>query len=214
MQPKRRFPRIVLPIAVGFVAAALLWSGVRRARPREVSDRPGRDPALRRHVHPVRRPGDGGSARDAASRCRSTSSATSARSATRAARRASWSRRPSRRRAGDIVDATQTNVYVMDRRTLQNVADDRAYAFDPSNVVDRSGAYRLNLPFDTSSDSTYDDLQERDRHDLRDARRHDDADHRRGRPAPAQLHRLGDARCPSTTPTWPSSTRSCRCPSR
>jgi hypothetical protein len=59
-------------------------------------------------------------------------------------------------RAGDIVDATQTNVYVMDRRTLQNVADDRAYAFDPSNVVDRSGAYRLNLPFDTSSDSTYD----------------------------------------------------------
>ena len=57
--------------------------------------------------------------------------------------------------AGDLVDATQTNVYVMDRRTLQNVADDRAYAFDPSNVVDRSGAYRLNLPFDTSSDSTY-----------------------------------------------------------
>jgi hypothetical protein len=58
-------------------------------------------------------------------------------------------------RAGDIFNATQTNVYVMDRRTLQNVADDRAYAFDPSNVVDRSGAYRLNLPFDTSSDSTY-----------------------------------------------------------
>jgi hypothetical protein len=58
-------------------------------------------------------------------------------------------------RAGDIVDVTQTNVYVMDRRTLQNVADDRAYAFDPSNVVDRSGAYRLNLPFGTSRDSTY-----------------------------------------------------------
>lgn len=57
--------------------------------------------------------------------------------------------------AGDIFDATQTNVYVMDRRTLQNVADDRAYAFDPSNVVDRSGAYRLNLPFDTSSGSSY-----------------------------------------------------------
>ena len=32
-------------------------------------------------------------------------------------------------KAGDIVAATQTNVYVMDRRTLQNVADDRAYAF-------------------------------------------------------------------------------------
>ena len=59
-------------------------------------------------------------------------------------------------RAGDLVDATQMNVYVMDRRTLANVADARAYAFDPSNVVDRSGAYRLNLPFGTSSASTYD----------------------------------------------------------
>ena len=59
-------------------------------------------------------------------------------------------------RAGDIVDATQTNHYVMDRRTLQNVADQRAYAFDPANVVDRSGSYRLNLPFDTSTTSTYD----------------------------------------------------------
>jgi hypothetical protein len=58
-------------------------------------------------------------------------------------------------RAGDIVDATQTNVYVMDRRTLENVSDDRAYAFDPSNVVDRSGSYRLNLPFHTSSSSTH-----------------------------------------------------------
>ena len=91
--------------------------------------------------------------------------------------------------AGDLVDATQTNVYVMDRRTLQNVADDRAYAFDPSNVVDRSGAYRLNLPFDTSSDATYAIYKNEIAHDLRDAREHDRADHRRGRPAPAQLHR-------------------------
>ena len=58
-------------------------------------------------------------------------------------------------KAGDLIDATQTNVYVMDRRTMQNVADDRAYAFAPSNVVDRSGTYRLNLPFDVSTDSTY-----------------------------------------------------------
>jgi hypothetical protein len=57
--------------------------------------------------------------------------------------------------AGELVDATQTNVYVMDRRTMQNVGDDRAYAFDPANVVDRSGSYRLNLPFNTSGDSTY-----------------------------------------------------------
>ena len=60
------------------------------------------------------------------------------------------------RRAGDLIDLTQRNAYVMDRSTLENVADDRAFAFDESNVVDRSGAYRLNLPFDTSRDETYD----------------------------------------------------------
>lgn len=58
-------------------------------------------------------------------------------------------------RAGSLVNTTQHNVYVMDRTTMKNVADDRAFAFDPSNVVDRSGAYRLNLPFDTSRGSTY-----------------------------------------------------------
>lgn len=59
-------------------------------------------------------------------------------------------------RAGDLVDTTQTNAYVMDRSTLENVADDRAFAFDADNVVDRSGAFRLNLPFGTSRDETYD----------------------------------------------------------
>jgi hypothetical protein len=58
-------------------------------------------------------------------------------------------------RAGDLIDATQKNVYVMDRRTMQNVRDDRAYAFDPADMVDRSDTYRLNLPFHTSSGSTY-----------------------------------------------------------
>ncbi len=58
-------------------------------------------------------------------------------------------------RAGDLIDVTQTNGYVMDRSTLENVADDRAFVFDESNVVDRSGSYRLNLPFDTSRDETY-----------------------------------------------------------
>ena len=57
--------------------------------------------------------------------------------------------------AGSLVNTTQHNVYVMDRTTLKNVADPRAYAFDPYNVVDRSGAYRLNLPFDTDGGSTY-----------------------------------------------------------
>ena len=60
-----------------------------------------------------------------------------------------------RQQAGDLFDVTQTNQYVMDRSTVENVADDRAFAFEPANVVDRSGAYRLNLPFDTSTDETY-----------------------------------------------------------
>jgi hypothetical protein len=46
-------------------------------------------------------------------------------------------------KAGDLVDTTQTNEYVMDRSTLQNVRDERAYSFDAANAVDRSGAYRL-----------------------------------------------------------------------
>jgi Porin PorA len=58
--------------------------------------------------------------------------------------------------AGDLLDVTQTNQYVMDRSSIENVADDRAYAFEPENVVDRSGSYRLNLPFDTSRGETYD----------------------------------------------------------
>src|SRR5262245_11651705 len=58
--------------------------------------------------------------------------------------------------AGDLLDVTQTNQYVMDRSSIENVADDRAYAFDPANVVDRSGSYRLNLPFDTSRGEAYD----------------------------------------------------------
>lgn len=59
-------------------------------------------------------------------------------------------------RAGDLIDITQVNQYVMDRSDIVNVADDRAYAFTPDNVVDRAGRYRLHLPFDTSRDETYD----------------------------------------------------------
>src|SRR5262245_14180955 len=39
--------------------------------------------------------------------------------------------------------------YVMDRKTMENVADDRAWAFNPQNVVDRSPYFRLAFPFDT-----------------------------------------------------------------
>jgi Porin PorA len=38
--------------------------------------------------------------------------------------------------------------YVIDRTTLENVADDRAFAYDEANVTDRSPAYSINLPFD------------------------------------------------------------------
>lgn len=60
-----------------------------------------------------------------------------------------------RQRAGDLVDSTYTNVYVMDRRTLENVDDPRAYAFSPENKVDRSPSYRVHLPFGTEFDGTY-----------------------------------------------------------
>lgn len=59
-------------------------------------------------------------------------------------------------RAGDLLDITQVNQYVMDRSSIENVADERAYAFTPDHGVDRSGRYRLHLPFDTSRDETYD----------------------------------------------------------
>lgn len=58
-------------------------------------------------------------------------------------------------RAGDLLEATHVNQYVMDRSTLENVADERAFAYDPANVVDRSGVYRVNLPFDTAGGQTH-----------------------------------------------------------
>lgn len=58
-------------------------------------------------------------------------------------------------KAGAIIDTTQRNAYVMDRRTNLNLADDRAYDFDPANVVDRAGTYRVNLPFDVTTDGVY-----------------------------------------------------------
>ena len=57
-------------------------------------------------------------------------------------------------KAGQI-DLTQENVYVLDRRSMENVADDRAYAFDETNVADRSGSYRLQLPMDLDESGTY-----------------------------------------------------------
>ena len=47
------------------------------------------------------------------------------------------------------------SVYVLDRKTMENVDDDRAYDFDAANKVNRQGAYYPLLPFDTSTDNTY-----------------------------------------------------------
>ena len=51
--------------------------------------------------------------------------------------------------ATGLFDFTQQHRYVMDRRSMQNVADTRAWAFTLDNVVDRAPDYRLNFPFDT-----------------------------------------------------------------
>jgi hypothetical protein len=57
--------------------------------------------------------------------------------------------------AGGEFSQKQDNQYVMDRRSIKNVESDEAYAFAPSNVVDRSPAYRLNFPLDTNADDDY-----------------------------------------------------------
>jgi hypothetical protein len=41
--------------------------------------------------------------------------------------------------------------YAMNRKTMRNMKDDRAWAFTPSNVVDRAPYFRLAFPFDTPS---------------------------------------------------------------
>jgi Porin PorA len=45
--------------------------------------------------------------------------------------------------------------YVIDRTTLENVEDDRAFAYDEANVTDRSPAFSINLPLD-AGDGPYD----------------------------------------------------------
>ncbi len=49
----------------------------------------------------------------------------------------------------------ETHQYVMDRRSMANRDDPRSFAYDPANVVDRSGTYRVNLPLGTTQDGRY-----------------------------------------------------------
>ncbi len=58
-------------------------------------------------------------------------------------------------KVGEMAQPPQEFVYVLDRKTLENVKDERAYAWVPANVVDREGAYYPFFPFDTSKDETY-----------------------------------------------------------
>lgn len=46
-------------------------------------------------------------------------------------------------------------VYVLDRKTMENVSDPRAYAWSADNQVDRSGSYYPYFTFDTSKDEKY-----------------------------------------------------------
>lgn len=56
---------------------------------------------------------------------------------------------------GGMAQPVQEFVYVLDRKTLENVKDDRAYAWTPDNVVDREGTHYPLFAFDTSKDETY-----------------------------------------------------------
>lgn len=47
---------------------------------------------------------------------------------------------------GDASTVEQVHQYVMDRSTSTNVAEQRAWAFSDTNVLDRSGAYWVALP--------------------------------------------------------------------
>jgi hypothetical protein len=57
-------------------------------------------------------------------------------------------------KGGTVVSTDSENVYAVDRRTLENVADPKAYAWTAANVTDRSGSYRLQLPFHLDGDET------------------------------------------------------------
>jgi Porin PorA len=154
MARRRRFPRIALAFAGGLVVAALLWwaFGVSTLvkYPTDLDVNPRYEGTFSLHVDPT----------TAAPLATPLEQPLTIDRHIRAVGDESGAdtvvvKETIAQKAGNLVDTTQTNVYVMDRKTLENLADDRAYAFDPENVVDRAGAYRLNLPFDTSRDETY-----------------------------------------------------------
>jgi hypothetical protein len=154
MARRRRFPRIALALAGGLVMAVLLWwaFGVPALvkYPTDLDVNPRYEGTFSLHVDPT----------TAAPLATPLEQPLTIDRQIRAVGDESGAdtvvvKETIAQKAGSLVDTTQTNVYVMDRKTLENLADDRAYAFAPANVVDRAGAYRLNLPFDTNRDETY-----------------------------------------------------------
>lgn len=57
-------------------------------------------------------------------------------------------------KATGLFEGVQEQQYVMNRRSMQNVKDDRAWAFNATNVVDRSPNYRINFPLDNKAVTT------------------------------------------------------------
>jgi hypothetical protein len=49
---------------------------------------------------------------------------------------------------GNLKEQDLQQRYVLDRKSLKDVDDDRAWAYTAANKVDRSPAYAINLPFD------------------------------------------------------------------
>lgn len=58
-------------------------------------------------------------------------------------------------KGGDVLSSDSENVYAIDRRSMENVADPGAYAWAAPNVTDRSGSYRLQLPFGFEANDTF-----------------------------------------------------------
>jgi hypothetical protein len=48
-----------------------------------------------------------------------------------------------------------TSIYVLDRKSSENVDDERAYDFEQGNGVNREGSFYPLLPFDTSNEEKY-----------------------------------------------------------
>jgi hypothetical protein len=154
MRSPRSFPRVVLPIASAFVVLAVLWWAwavptlVKYPTDLDVTSQYAGTFTL--FVDPATAQPLGSPASLPLTIERHIKSLSGPSGSSRAVVEETITQK-----AGDLLNATQTNVYVMDRRTMKNVADDRAYAFEPSNIVDRSGSYRLNLPFGTDPGGTY-----------------------------------------------------------